>query len=65
MKDIKVIFRGQKSPSGKMTNTEYMASKERIDLWKKSGLFDIEIEFPKKEEKKKAPKKSKKDKGDK
>ena len=48
-----------------MTNTEYMASKERIDLWKKSGLFDIEIEFPKKEEKKKAPKKSKKDKGDK
>ena len=34
------------------------------DLWKKSGLFDMELEMPKKEEKK-APKKAKKDKGDK
>ena len=64
MKDIKVIFRGQKCPSGKKTNTEYYASKDRIDLWKKSGLFDMEFEMPKKQEKK-APKKSKKDKGDK
>lgn len=64
MKDIKVIFRGQKCPSGKMTNTEYYASKDRIELWKKSGLFDMEFEMPKKQEKK-APKKSKKDKGDK
>lgn len=62
MKDIKVIFKGQKCPSGKKTNTEYYASKDRIDLWKKSGLFDMELEMPKKE--KKAPKKAKKDKGD-
>ncbi len=62
MKDIKVIFKGQKCPSGKKTNTEYYASKDRIDLWKKSDLFDMELEMPKKE--KKAPKKAKKDKGD-
>ena len=65
MKDIKVIFRGQKCPSGKMTNIEYYASKDRVDLWEKSGLFDMELETPKKEEKKKSPKKEKKDKGDK
>ena len=58
MKDIKVIFKGQKCPSGKKTNTEYYASKDRIDLWKKSDLFDMELEMPKKE--KKAPKKTKK-----
>ena len=62
MKDIKVIFKGQKCPSGKKTNTEYYASKDRIDLWIKSDLFDMELEMPKKE--KKAPKKAKKDKGD-
>ena len=57
MNDIKVIFRGTKAPSGKTTEIEYMISKERLDLLKKSGMFDMEIEKPKAQPKKKKAKK--------
>ena len=43
MKDIKVIFKGNKSPSGKKNNTEYMVSGDKLSLLKKSNLFDIEV----------------------
>ena len=43
MKDIKVIFRGNKAPSGKNTDTEYMISKERLKQLQDSKMFDIEI----------------------
>ena len=58
-KDIKVIFRGNKSPSGKNPNTEYMISAERKKLLESSKMFDIEvIDKPKPKPKKKAsPKK--------
>ena len=62
MKDIKVIFRGTKAPSGKTTNIEYMIGKDRLELLKKSGMFDMEIiksESPK--PKKKAKKEAKKE----
>ena len=42
-KDIKVIFKGNKSPSGKNTYTEYMIGEERLKSLKKSGMFDIEV----------------------
>ena len=60
MKDIKVIFKGNKSPSGKRTNVEYMVGNDKLELLKKSNLFDIEIikEAPKPKLKPKAKKKS-------
>ena len=57
MKDIKVIFRGTKAPSGKTTDIQYMISKERLELLEKSGMFNMEIEKPKAEPKKKKAKK--------
>ena len=42
-KDIKVIFRGNKAPSGKNTNIEYMISAERKKQLDASKMFDIEI----------------------
>ena len=57
MKDIKVIFKGTKSPSGKTTDIEYSISKERLELLKNSGMFDIETEKPKTKPKKKKAKK--------
>ena len=42
-KDIKVIFRGNKAPSGKTTNIEYMISAERKKLLESSKMFDIEV----------------------
>ena len=61
-KDIKVIFRGNKAPSGKTTNIEYMISAERKKLLDASGMFDIEVvDSPKpKPKKKKSSKKGKK-----
>jgi len=61
MKDIKVIFKGNKSPSGKRTNVEYMVSNDKLELLKKSNLFDIEIvkEVSKPKPKAKPKKKSK------
>jgi len=56
-KDIKVIFRGNKAPSGKNTNIEYMISAERKKQLDSTKMFDIEIlDKPKK----KAAKKEKK-----
>ena len=56
-KDIKVIFRGNKAPSGKNTNIEYMISAERKKQLDAGKMFDIEIlDKPKK----KATKKEKK-----
>ena len=42
-KDTKVIFRGNKAPSGKTTNIEYMISAERKKLLDASKMFDIEV----------------------
>ena len=56
-KDIKVIFKGNKAPSGKNTNIEYMISAERKKQLDSTKMFDIEIlDKPKK----KAVKKEKK-----
>ena len=43
MKNIKVIYRGNKSPSGKKNETEYMISSERLKQLEASGMFDIEV----------------------
>ena len=59
MKNIKVTFRGTKAPSGKTTNIAYMIGEERLELLKNSGMFDMEIEKPKAEPKKKKAKKEK------
>ena len=62
MKNIKVIFRGHKSPSGKMTNTEYMMGEAKIKQLEKTGMFDMEVvkpEKPKAKSKKKAKKEDK------
>ena len=60
-KDIKVIYRGNKSPSGKNNNTEYMISSERLKHLKATKMFDIEvIDKPEAKPKKKTSKKGKK-----
>ena len=43
MKDIKVIFKGTKAPSGKTTEIEYMISSDRLKLLQSSGMFDMEV----------------------
>ena len=59
--DIKVIFRGNKAPSGKNTNIEYMISAERKKQLDASKMFDIEVvDKPKVKPKKKSSKKGKK-----
>ena len=63
MKDIKVIFRGTKTPSGKTTDIEYMIGEARLELLKKSDMFDMEIiksesSKPKKKSKKETKKES-------
>ena len=62
MKDIKVIFRGTKAPSGKTTDIEYMIGEARLELLKKSDMFDMKT--IKSESPKPKKKKSSKDKGD-
>ena len=62
MKNIKVIFRGHKSPSGMMTNTPYMIGEAMLKLLEKQGMFDMEVTIPEASKPKK--KKSSKDKGD-
>ena len=42
-KDIKVIFRGNKAPSGKLTNIEYMIGSERKKQLDASKMFDMEV----------------------
>lgn len=64
-KDIKVIFRGNKCPSGKSNNVEYFIGKKRLENLKKDGRFDIEVlEEPKPKPKPKAKSKSKSTKKD-
>ena len=41
MKDIKVIFKGNKSPSGMNPHTEYMIGEPYLKNLKASVLFDI------------------------
>ena len=59
MKDIKVIFKGGNAPSGKRSGATYMVGKARLEAWKKSGKFEMDIEMPKAKSKAK-PKESKK-----
>ena len=42
MKDIKVIFRGNRVPSGKSKNVPTMVGKARLDQYKNQG-FEIEV----------------------
>ena len=55
-KDIKVIFHGTKSPSGKTTEIEYMISSERKKQLDASKMFDMEV-LDKPKPKKKSPSK--------
>tara|TARA_R100001530_G_scaffold132939_1_gene105780 strand:- start:1593 stop:1781 length:189 start_codon:yes stop_codon:yes gene_type:complete len=57
MKDIKVIFRGYKVPSGKPLNVPVMIGKARLEAYKNDGRYDMEILDQPKPKKKKAPKK--------
>ena len=60
-KDIRVIFRGNKAPSGKNTNIKYMISSERLKQLEASKMFNIElIDKPKAKPKMKPAKKGKK-----
>ena len=60
-KDIKVVFRGNKAPSGKNNNTEYMISSGRLKQLEATKMFDIElVDKPKPKAKKKTTKKGKK-----
>ncbi|MAK54979.1 MAG: hypothetical protein CML17_03915 [Pusillimonas sp.] len=61
MKDIKVIFKGNKHPSGKKNDTEYFISKNELNNFEMEGTFDIEIlHKPKPKVKKKSNKAKKK-----
>ena len=59
MKDIKVVFRGAFSPSGKRTNVPYMVGEARLEQWEKCGKFEMDVEKPKPKIKKKKAKKEK------
>ena len=60
-KDIKVVFRGNKAPSGKNNNTEYMISSGRLKQLEATKMFDIElVDKTKPKSKKKTTKKGKK-----
>jgi hypothetical protein len=63
MKDIKVIFRGNKVPSGKRLNVPVYLSSLELKNLEEDGRFEIEMmDKPKpKPKKKKAPKKEKAD----
>ena len=62
MKDIKVVFKGTFSPSGKKTNVPYMVGEARLEQWEKCGKFEMDVEKPKANPKKEKPKKAKKEK---
>ena len=59
MKDIKVIFRGNKVPSGMTLNVEQYIGAKKLENLEKDGRFDIEIVEKAKPQpkKKKTPKK--------
>lgn len=61
MKNIKVIFRGNKTPSGKNSNVEYFIGAKKLENLKASGMFDIEIVNMPQEKPKPKPKKNKKE----
>jgi hypothetical protein len=59
MKDIKVIFKSNKVPSGCNSNTEYYIGAKKLENLQKDGRFDIEVlEMPKAKKKAKATKKT-------
>jgi len=43
MKNIKVIFKGNKAPSGKTTEIQYMISSDRLKSLESSKMFNIEV----------------------
>tara|TARA_R110002020_G_C16262547_1_gene770595 strand:+ start:1203 stop:1391 length:189 start_codon:yes stop_codon:yes gene_type:complete len=60
-KDIKVIFKGNKTPSGYNSNTEYYIGKKYLSNLEKDGRFGIEVlEKPKPKKKKEVSKKESK-----
>ena len=58
-KDIKVIFNGTKTPSGKVTGVEYFVGEAALNKWQNSKMFDIEIIENSKPKATPAPKKKK------
>jgi len=59
MKDIKVVFKSNKVPSGYNSNTEYYIGAKKLENLEKDGRFDIEVlEKPKAKKKAKATKKT-------
>ena len=58
MKNIKVIFKGNKSPSGMDTYKKYMIGDAKLKQLQNSKMFDIEIlDKPKSKPAKKSSKK--------
>ncbi len=63
MKDIKVIFKGNKHPSGYATDKEFWIGSKYLDNLQKTGKYDIEVlEKPKPKPKAKPKAKKKADK---
>jgi len=59
MKDIKVIFKSNKVPSGCNSNTEYYIGAKKLKNLQADGRFDIEVlGMPKAKKKAKATKKT-------
>jgi|TARA_R110002020_G_scaffold153164_2_gene332387 hypothetical protein len=59
MKDIKVVFKSNKVPSGYNSNTEYYIGAKKLENLQNDGRFDIEVlEKPKAKKKAKATKKT-------
>ena len=57
MKNIKVMFRGHKSPSGMDTEKEYMIGEARFKKLQADGRYIMDYDIPAKPKKeKKAPK---------
>ena len=56
MKDIKVVFKGNKTPSGYNSNIEYFIGEKYLSNLQGDGRFDIEVLSKSKA----TPKKSKK-----
>tara|TARA_Y100000401_G_scaffold40697_2_gene30944 strand:- start:9 stop:239 length:231 start_codon:yes stop_codon:yes gene_type:complete len=61
MKDIKVMFKGNKFPSGYAVDKEFMVGKKYLENLQADGRYDIEVmETPKEAPKPKKKKTSKK-----
>ena len=58
-KDIKVIFKSNKVPSGYNSNTEYYIGAARLKNLEKDGRFEIEVLEKPKAKSKAKPKKKK------